>query len=186
MGMPGMGDMGPIYIPKPIGALELNIGDEWRGRFTDADELPENAPVVYAYAVLFMGDKGYVTRPGDAKTWGVIEGPVAEGETPDAWLTRSAMAQAGATLARTDLIGFLDCKATSHNRDYPAGAITVRPIYLAVAETIDDVPDESGYVRRRMPFNEHSKAIRARYPEIEPYITKALDRYMVLRAKGEA
>ena len=69
---------------------------------------------------------------------------------------------------------------------YPAGAITVRPIYLAVAATIDDVPDESGYVRRRMPFNEHSKAVRARYPELEPYITKALDRYMVLRAKGEA
>lgn len=183
MGMPGMGN---FYIPKPIGALELNIGDEWRGRFTEADELPENAPVVYAYAVLFMGDKGYVTRPASVANWGVIEGPFTEGESPDEWLARNAKAQAGATLARTDLIGFLDCKATSHNPDYAAGAITVRSIYLAVAATIDDVPDESGYVRRRMPFNEHSKAVRARYPELEPYITKALDRYMVLRAKGEA
>lgn len=175
-----------IYIPDPIGALELNISDEWRGRFTKADTLPENAPLAYGYAVPFMGDKGYVTRDSDAATWGVIEGPFEEGETPEAWLARTAMAQVGATVGRAELMGFLDCKATSHNKQYEPGAITVRPIYLLVAKEIEDVPEESGYARRRLPLNKHAEAIRQRYPELSRYMSHALDRYMVLRAKGEA
>ncbi|MCK9520213.1 MAG: hypothetical protein M0R74_14495, partial [Dehalococcoidia bacterium] len=175
-----------IYVPKPGGKLELNLGDAWRGRFTEADELPAGAPIDYGYAVLFMGDKGYVSRPNANERWGVIEGAFHDGETVEEWTARVAMEQAGATLARTDLVGYLDCKATSHNPDHPAGTIRVRPIYLVVAKTIDDVPEETGYARRRLPFNEHARAIRDRYPELQGYLSKALDRYMVLRAKGEA
>lgn len=181
-----MPDLSTVYIPKPGGKLELNLGDAWRGRFTDADELPESAPVDYGYAVLFMGDKGYVSRRGSDEPWSVIEGAFAESETADAWAARVAMEQAGATLARTELVGYLDCKATSHNPDYEAGTIRVRPVFLFVAAAVDDVPEETGYARRRLPFNEHARAIRDRYPELQAYLTKALDRYMVLRAKGEA
>lgn len=181
-----MPDLANIYIPKPGGKLELNLGDAWRGRFNDAGELPESAPLDYGYAVLFMGDKGYVSRRTPDERWGVLEGSFDEGETPDAWANRVAMEQAGATLARTELVGYLDCKATSHNPDHPAGTIRVRPIYLAVAKSIGDVPEETGYARRRLPFNEHARAIRDRYPELQGYLSKALDRYMVLRAKGEA
>lgn len=182
----GMPDISRIYIPPPAGKLELNLSDAWRGRFTEATELPADAPVDYGYGVLFKGDKGYVTRRGENERWGVIEGPIREGESLADWADRVAMEQAGATLARFELVGYLDCKATSHNPDYPAGTIRVRPIYLFVASEIGDVPEETGYSRRRLPFNEHARALRDRYPELQMYLAKALDRYMVLRAKGEA
>ncbi|MGE5595816.1 MAG: hypothetical protein ACM3S1_07255 [Hyphomicrobiales bacterium] len=186
MGIPSLGDLASIYIPKPLAVLELNLSDEWRARFTEADELPENAPLAYGYATLFMGDKGYVTRPESEDAWGVIEGPFNDGETPEQWLERTLWNQAGARAAHTELIGFLDCKATSHNTQFPAGTVVVRPIYLAVAKSVEDVPEGSPYVRRRLPLNETSKAIRTRYPELERYLAKALNRYMVLRARGEA
>jgi hypothetical protein len=60
----------------------------------------------------------------------------------------------------------------------------VRPVYIAVATSVDDLPEGSPYMRRRMPLNEFTVAVRKRYPEIITYLQKGIDRYIVLRAKG--
>ncbi|MBI2766783.1 MAG: hypothetical protein HYX53_12860 [Chloroflexi bacterium] len=185
MGLPGGLDHLQVYQPDWIGVVELNIGDAWRARWTDAAELPANAPIFYAYALTFMGDKGYTTRPEGAPTWGIVEGPLANGEKPGAFVKRAAKEQVGATIARTELIGYLDCKATKFNPDFDPGEITVRPVYIAIAKKVDNLPEGSTYQRRRMPLNEFTVAVRKRYPEIVVYLEKAIDRYMVLRAKGE-
>jgi ADP-ribose pyrophosphatase YjhB (NUDIX family) len=172
------------YKPRaPIGVVELNIGDQWRAKWLDADELPEDAPVFYAYAVVYSGDKGYVTRPrGSDETWRTVEGHLQPGETPEDFVKRGCYEMTGANIRHVDLLGFLECKATSHNQEFQAGTITVRPIYVAVASSIDDVPDDSGYERRRLRLNEHSRALRVRYPELDEHMLKAAQRYAVLTA----
>jgi ADP-ribose pyrophosphatase YjhB (NUDIX family) len=176
------------YAPKaPPGVVELNIGDQWRAKWVDADELPGDAPVFYAYALVARGEKGYVTRrTGENGPWGTVEGSLDEGEGAEDFVRRAAMAMIGATVSHIELVGFLECKATSHNRDFPVGSITVRPLYVAVASSVDDIPEDSGYERRRLPLNQHHKALRERYPEIDEYIGKAAQRYAVLHARGEA
>ncbi|MCC7364234.1 MAG: hypothetical protein IT303_07655 [Dehalococcoidia bacterium] len=186
MGFPGVGDLGSFYIPPPVGALELNLNDEWRARFTEADELPPNAPVQYGYAIVFKGDRGYVCRAGDDAVWGVVEGPFSEGEQTQEWLERAVREQLGATIAKCELFGYLDCKATSHNPQFEAGAVTVRALYLVAAEEVGEIPDDSPYARRRLPLNEHARAVRDRYPELVKYMSIGLNRYNVWRAKGEA
>lgn len=184
MSFPGMADLQSIYIPRPAFVRELNLGDAWRARWIDEHELPENAPVNYAYAVLYMGDKGYVSREAGAEKWGMVEGSI-EGETADAWLKREVPARTGATIGKVVLLGFFECRATSHNADFEAGAITVRPFYLVSAKKVADLPEGSGYERRRLPLNEHLKALRQRYPELYDYVGQAADRYIEGRAKGE-
>lgn len=186
MGIPSIADLNNIYIPPPLAVLELNLGDQWRARFSEGDELPPNAPLAYGYAVVFMGDKGYVTRRGDDGPWGVLEGAFNAGEKPRAWLKRLATEQFGATPGQVELIGYLDCKATSHNSEFPPGTITVRPLYVVAAKAVKDLGESSGYVRRRLPLNEHAEAVRKRYPELAPFMSMALNRYAVWRARGEA
>jgi len=184
MGLPSMPDLA-AYEPRWPGVVELKISDQWRARFVDERDLPPNAPVAYAYAVIYMGDKGYVCRRTGDETWGTLEGSLEEQERPEAFVKRAAKGRIGATIGKLVLIGFLECKATSHNTEYEAGAVTVRPIYLAVAKKIEDVAADSDYERRRLPLNEHFKAIRNRYPELEDYFGKAAQQYAVMRAKGE-
>ncbi len=74
---------------------------------------------------------------------------------------------------------------TSLNPDFEAGATTTRPIYVLVADSVEDVPDESGFERRRLPLNEHITLMRGRYAEIEKYIAEAANMYAVMRARGE-
>jgi ADP-ribose pyrophosphatase YjhB (NUDIX family) len=182
---PGPGSMVDYQPRAPIGVVELNIGDQWRAKWVDADELPEEAPVFYAYAVVYRGDKGYLTRPrGSDETWRAVEGPLEPGETVEDFIRRASMEMVGATVDRSELVGFLECKPTKFNQEFPKGAITVRPVYMVVASAIDDVPDDSGFERRRMPLNEHSRALRARYPEIDEYLNKVMQRYAVLQATG--
>jgi hypothetical protein len=182
---PDIGALAAMYMPRPAAVRELNLNDEWRGRWYEADELPENAPVNYAYALVLMGDKGYVTRPAGQTAWGTVEGPTEPGK-PESFLKTAIKAQTGATPAHTELIGFFECRATSHNPDFEKDAITVRPLYLAVAKSVGDLGPGAAYEKRRLPLNEYTRAIRDRYTEIEEQMQMACQRYAVLRARGEA
>jgi ADP-ribose pyrophosphatase YjhB (NUDIX family) len=183
---PSAADLAQYKPRAPAGVLELNINDQWRGIWIDADELPEDAPVFFAYALVYKGDKAYVTRPrGSDESWRTVEGDLKEGETPEDFVRRASYEMTGAKVEHIELVGFLECKATSQNKDFPAGSITVRPIYIAAAKAVEDVPDDSGFERRRLRLNEHSKAIRDRYPEIDDYMVKAMQRYAVLQASGQ-
>lgn len=184
-GIPSLSDIAAMYQPRPMAMTELNLSDDWRARWIDEQELPENAPVNYAYAVVMMGDKGYVTRTRGGSVWGTVEGAV-EGETPAAFVHRAAKEQTGATIRTLELLGFLECRATSHNEQFSAGSITVRPMYLVVAKSIGDLPGGSGYEKRRLPMNEYLMALRGRYPELMEHFGQAGQRYAIMRAKGEA
>ncbi|MFN0095213.1 MAG: NUDIX domain-containing protein [Dehalococcoidia bacterium] len=184
MAFPGMN--GPLpYIPDPLGVRELNISDEWRGRWVEGAALPDGVPVLHGYAVVICDDKGYVTRPAGDARWGVVEGVVAPNETPLAWAKRAAKEQASATAGVVEMLGYLDCRATSHNAAFPVGTPSVRPIYLFAAKTVKELGKASGYERRRLPLNELAALLRSRYPEFEREMSDAVNRYMVLRAKGE-
>lgn len=166
--------------------VELNIGDEWRGRWEDEEPLPLGVPVLHLYGVLLMDDKGYVVRErGSSTAWCTIEGSLEEGEPPETALKRMAKEQANAAAARIEMVGFLDCRATSHNRQYPKDSRSIRPVYLFAAKQVKDLGPAAPFERRRLPMNEYMVAIRNRYPEIDDYLPKAVERYMILRAKGE-
>lgn len=184
MTFPDMSGVAPMYIPKPPGVREMKLGDEWRARWYE-EELPPGAPVAYLYASVYMADKGYLTRPGGETAWGVIEGPIGDQDV-EGFLHAAARERMGATLSGIHLIGFLECRATSHNPEYKAGEVTVRPVYLTVASDIEDLPAESTYERRRLPQNEYIALLRQRYPEIIGYMEMAANKYGVMRAKGEA
>ncbi len=129
-----------------------------------------------------LGDKGYALRETGANVWGVIEGFV--GDTPaDTYLKKAAKERAGATLATTELIGFYECRATRHNKEFEQGSTTVRPFYVSVAKTITDVAPNSGFERRRFPLNEYAVALRARYPELLDHLPAAFNWFAVYKAK---
>ena len=179
-----MPDMGSYREPEWAHLKELSIGNAWLARWIKDEELPADVPVGYAYGLVFLGDKGYVSRSESASVWGTVEG-APEGAGAEAYLKRAAIEQTGATIGRLDLVGFLYCKATSHNPDYQAGAATTRPIYVLVATKVDDIPDGSTFVRRRLPLNEHLMALRDRYYELAKHMTEASERYSIMRARGE-
>jgi hypothetical protein len=185
--MMGIPDLGALAAYKPLwpGVREHNLGDQWRAKFIDADEVPADAPVDYAYALLYGDGRGYVVRTTGSEAWGTVEGAVNAGETFDAGVKRLCLEQAGATIKKVVVTGFLECKATSHNPNYPVGSIVVRPFTVALASKVDDLPDASPYQRRRLPTNEHMVAIRRHYPDFEKYLGQAGDTYFVMAAKGE-
>ena len=170
------------YEPRWVGVKELNLADLWRAKWVDEQELPENAPVHYVYALLLLGDKGYAVREAGANRWGMIEGLVGE-RSVDEFLEQELKARAGATIGQAEMVGFLECKATRLNPDFPAGHLTVRPLYVVAAKTVADTPPNSGYERRRFPQNEYAVAMRARYPEIIDYLSQAFGRYAVMQAQ---
>ncbi|MBA4181561.1 MAG: hypothetical protein C0506_13305 [Anaerolinea sp.] len=170
--------------PRWAHLLELNIGDAWRARWVKDEELPQDVPVNFAYGVVYLGDKGYVCRPEGATVWGTVECEPGPGDVETA-LKAAAREQTGATIEKAVLVGFLYCKATSLNPDFEAGAPTTRPIFILTASKVGDIPDGSPYQRRRLPINEHIKALRERYPEIGAYLSEAAEKYLVLRARGE-
>ena len=179
-----MPDMMSYREPEWAHLKELSIGNAWLARWIKDEELPADVPVDYAYGLVFLGDKGYVSRPDSATVWGTVEGST-EGAEVQSFLKQAAKEQTGATIGRQELVGFLYCKATSHNPDYKAGTARARPIYVLVATKMDDVPDGSPFVRRRLPLNEHLMALRERYPEIHRHMTEASEKYSILRARGE-
>jgi hypothetical protein len=185
--MPGV-DLSAIssYRPRYAGVKELNIGDAWRATWVAEPEIPEGAPVIYGYVVVAGDSKGYASRRTGSTQWGVAEGAVLANESPEAFAKRAAAEQAGAVAGKAHLIGFFECRATSHNPDFEAGVTTVRPIYLFAATKLKDLGREAGFERRRLPLNEFAKTLRASYPELNESITATLDRYLVLQARGEA
>lgn len=185
MTMPGGGPMPYVYIPLPPAVTELRLNDQWLARWSDADTLPVGAPVTHVYALLYMDNKGYVFRPRGTERWGTVEGEV-RGERAEQWLKREVPARTGATVSKIALVGFLECRPTKFNEEYPPETIAVRPLYIVVAKKITDVPDDSPYERRRLPLNEHLAAMRNRYPEIRAHMDDAAGRYVKIQVTGEA
>lgn len=180
-----MVDMAAIaaYKPRWAGVLELNIQDQWRAKWVDEQELPANAPVNYVYAMVCFENFGYAFRPEGTEKWGMIEGPTGD-EKPEAYIKTFATKN-GITPARMDLVGFLECKATRHNKDYEMGALTVRPFFVVTAKKVSSgAIKDTGFERRRLPLNQYMVALRARYPELDDYIAKGALRYEVIRTKG--
>jgi hypothetical protein len=176
----------PNWTPAWAGVKELNISDAWRAMWVDAETLPENAPIIHGYVVVMSEGKGYATRRSGATAWGVAEGVRTAEESPEQFAKRISLEQTGASSGRLELMGYFECKASSHNPDFPVGTATVRPIYAFIAKKMKELGKESGFERRRLPLNEFARTLRASYPELNQSITKAVDRYMVLQAKGEA
>jgi hypothetical protein len=177
--------MGTIYIPPPAATKELNLNDEWRGRWVDDEELPDEAPVIYAYSLVYMGERGYATRPANVEKWGMVELPV-QGDDPEEEVKRAVKEQTGGTVSKLVVTGYLECVATSHHSTLEAGSVALRPLYVAVLNDIEDLGREAPYQRRRLPLNEYVAAMRTRYPEIRPQVSAAASRYVAMRAKGEA
>jgi hypothetical protein len=185
MTFPDLGGSQNFYVPDALGLKELNLNNDWRGRWFAQDALPPDAPVDYAYAAVLMGDKGYVTRPRGETVWRTVEGTIA-GERPEAFLERAVKEQIGATIARSEMLGFIECRATQHNPDVLKDTVRMRPLYLIVAKKFDDLGADSPFERRRLPMNEYLLAVRNRYPELSDEFGEVAQRYAVLRAKGEA
>jgi hypothetical protein len=181
---PGM-DMN-FYQPEWAGAKELNLGDQWRAMWVERDELPPNAPIVFGYVVVIADGKGYLTRRVGEDRWGIVESVVAVSEKPLDFVKRASLERVGASGGTTTLLGYFECKATSHNEQFPAGAATVRPIYLVAAKKLTELGRDSEFERRRLPLNEFVRALRDAYPEIREPILSAVDRYIVMQAKGAA
>jgi hypothetical protein len=180
---PGFGSLPPP--PDPLGVRELNIGDEWRGRWVEGDGLPAGVPALHGYAVVICDEKGYATRPAGSPLWGVVEGALDAGEAPLAWVKRAAKEQAAALPGTVEMLGYLDCRATSFNPSHPPGTPSVRPIFLFAAKTVKELGKGSAFERRRLPLNELAALIRNRYPEFEKEMSGAINRYLVLRSKGQ-
>jgi hypothetical protein len=129
---------GSIYIAPPAATKELNLNDEWRGRWVDDDELPQDVPVMYAYALVYMDDRGYATRPAGTAKWGMVETAIS-GDTPEAEIKQAVKDQTGGTVAKLVTTGYLECVATSHHATLEAGSVAVRPLYVAVLRSIKDL-----------------------------------------------
>jgi hypothetical protein len=172
----------PYIEPRWAGVKELNLGDEWRAVWVGQPSLPKDLPALYGYVVVICDGKGYVSRRAGEARWGAAEGALQAGEKPDAFVKRIAGDMTGAQSVKPHLMGYLECKATTHNRDFKAGMGAVRPVYLAVAAKMKDLGKESPYERRRLPLNEFARELRDRYPELNDAITMPVDRYLVLQA----
>ena len=173
------------YTPRHNWTRELNFGNQWRGVWAKEEELPEGAPVDYAYAVVMRDDKGYVTRRIGDDPWQAVEIEMEVGDEPEAIVRDAVFQQTGAKVSASKLMGFFECKSTKLNSDFEIGTIRVRPLYMVSASEVDDVPDESGYQRRRLPRNQFGEALRKRYPEIAEHMREAVDAYVVGHLRGE-
>lgn len=188
MSFPEMDNFDPssIYIPDPLGVREHKLGDDWRAVYTRQGEIPDGVKVDHAIILLFMNGRGYVFRESESDTWGTIEDAPNDGEDVEAFVTRVTAEHAGATLRLQEISGFLDCKATSHNPNYPVGSRVARPLIIAAASEMEDQRPGGKYMRRRLPANEYIAIIRKKYPELQGYMGDAINRYLILNARGEA
>jgi hypothetical protein len=181
-------DMGAMSFPEPPipGVLELNIGDAWRGTWLQADSVPAGLPVHYAWAVVSDDDKNYVTRKkGDELFW-LVEGDVPEGEKPEAYVKKLIAERTGIQANKIAVSGYLECEATGTNPKFAKGTLAARVLYTASTKAVKDVPATSGYERRRLRRNEFNVLMRQRYPELWRYISLATEKYIVMKARGEA
>ena len=183
MGMPNI----PMQPQRPLkysGVFEINLGNNWRGVYTEGAP-PKDVPVLYAIGILVKKEKGFLVKKTVEDFWNVLEGNPEKGEQSDTFLSRIAKKQAGIAIDRILTLGFDDLKATRHNTDYEIGTQAIRTFSLVIADTVGQIPEESDYTRRRLPLSEYAVAVRKRYPEFTKHLGKALDQYMIMRAKDE-
>lgn len=176
---------GPVYIPDPLAVRELNFGDEWRARWVEGEPLPSGVPVEYVYAAVLFEGKGYVCRPKGSDRWDTLEGKPEDGK-PESFIRQGCRARIGAEVRISQLVGFLDCKATSHHPTLEAGAAAVIPFYTVGARRVGTNPKDAEFERRRLPLNEYGVALRQRYPEFVRFFPRVVERYLVLQTQGEA
>ena len=173
--------------PEPSfgGTLEIILGRDWRAVYVDEEPVPDDRPALYAYALVVRREYGYVTERDGDEGWSIVEGETGEGESAEAFVKRAAYERTGATVGRTLLIGYLDCTATSHNERFELNTHAAQPLYVAVADEVGALPEGSGYHRRRLPINEFQKEVRQRYPALWKYLSRGLDRYLILQRTGQ-
>jgi hypothetical protein len=133
-----------------------------------------------------MDGRGYVVRESENEVWSTLEASPNEGEKFDPFIKRTLTEQAGATLKRLAVTGYLDCKATSHNPGAPAGTRVVQPLVIAIASAVKDQRPGAKYMRRRLPANEYVELIRKRYHEYGAYFGDAISTNLIRHARGEA
>jgi hypothetical protein len=161
------------------------LGGEWKARWVDDQPLPSDIPIQWAYSVVICDDKGYVCRKKGTTLWDTTEGEPNDGEKAETFLQRIAKERVSASSGKIELVGFLDCKATSHNTKTKVGGRTTIPFFLTASGKVQNAPRDSEYERRRLPLNEFMKVLRARYPQFEEYMGLIVDRYQIMKAKGE-
>ena len=103
------------YTTRPRWTRELNFEDQWRARWVEEDELPENAPVNYAYAVVLRKDRGYVTRKSEDEAWRAVEVAMEVGDDPEAMARDAVFQQTGATVSSVFLTGFFEAKRSEEH-----------------------------------------------------------------------
>lgn len=173
--------MAKVYIGPPPAVKELNLSDEWRGRWVEADALPAGLPVDHVYCLVYMGDRAYASRPSGDDRWGMVEFSPT-GEKLATAVKKAVRDQTGGTVSALTMVGYIACRATRHHPNPGSG--TTRPIFVAVLKSISDLGRDALYQRRRFPLNEYLAALRQRYPEIRPYVDEAASRYVAIRAKA--
>lgn len=176
--------MQPRRAPKHAGVIEINLGDEWRGVYEEG-EPPEGTPVLFAIGILVKKDKGLLVKKITADRWSILEGIPEKDESTDAFLKRIAEEHAGVSTNKILTLGHDNLKATRHNTEYELGTQAVRTFSLVIAETVGQIPEDSEYTRRRVPLSEYAVTVRQRYPEFTKHLGKALDQYVIMRAKDE-
>ncbi len=186
MGFPGMPENVNIYFPEPAGVQEIRLNDRWLARWTAGGELPDGVATSHIYTAVVMDGKGYVCREHGATVWRSVEGEPNPGEKPEAALKRLLKEQMAAVPEKIEQIGFFGCRATSFHPDVPAGTPSVQPLYLVIAKSLGNMASNTAWERRRLPYNEFIVALRAAYPLFHEQYGDTTDRYLVLRARGEA
>lgn len=173
------------YTTRPNWTRELNFEDQWRARWVEEDELPEDAPVNYAYALVMRKGRGYVTRKSEDDSWRAVETAMEVRDDPEAMVREAVFQQTGATASHVFLTGFFEAKATKLNPNFEIGAVRIRALYAVAADTVEDVPGESEFKRRRLPINEFNETLKKQYPEMLPHFRKAVNDYLIKETNGE-
>ncbi len=178
-------------IPMPVqpeprfgGTLEIILEGDWRAVYVDETPVPDDLPTLYAYALVVRREYGYVTEQDGEDGWSIVEGEIGEGESAEVFVARAARERTGAVVGRTLLIGYLACTATSFNERFETNTHAARPLYVAVADEVGPLPEDSGYHRRRLPINKFQALVRKRYPALAKYLSRGLDRYLILQRTG--
>jgi hypothetical protein len=176
-----------MQIPerKIPGVRELNIGDQWRAVYAE-EEKPEGVPETHAYVVVVKDDRSYLLRRKGTDKWGTLEVEIPEGTPADEAIGAALQERLGATLALLVTGGHFQCRATRHNTTHETGMPTMRGFYTAVVGEVEPQAEDAEYERRRLRFNELMKAIRQQHRELEPYLIKVFEKWLVMQTKGEA
>lgn len=173
--------------PRWLAAPEVNFTNHWRARWIQEDAVPKDVPASHVYAILVMDGKGYAVRArGGEARWAIVEGAVPEGAKLESHVKQLVKERTGGTVGKLVTAGYLVCKATQHNPEFEGGTLRLRPVCVAVIKTMKDLGPDAPWERRRYQLNQYAQLLRHEYPIEAPYLREALDKYLVLQARGEA